>query len=197
MSAFTCLARRCGLVGSRVSRATDIGVVSSSTAGRTSFWLSHKCTNNSSLVPRALQQVRCATKAAGGSVGNSGGRPGKRLGIKKFGGERVKPGNIIARQRGTKWRAGENVGIGRDHTLYALESGFVTFENTVMLFPRIRKTKKVKIVHVLSEERFRAEKMEKYVLKPLRKQIGTHRSRVRQNQRWNKQFKNWQQQQKQ
>ncbi len=54
----------------------------------------------------------------------------KRLGIKKFGGELVKAGNIIVRQRGTKHYPGENVGIGRDHTLYALKDGIVLFTRT-------------------------------------------------------------------
>ncbi|RCH80121.1 54S ribosomal protein L2 mitochondrial, partial [Rhizopus stolonifer] len=52
---------------------------------------------------------------------------GRRLGVKKFGGQEVIPGNIIVRQRGTKFHAGDNVGMGKDHTLYALESGFVHF----------------------------------------------------------------------
>ncbi|MCF6303234.1 MAG: 50S ribosomal protein L27, partial [Devosiaceae bacterium] len=52
---------------------------------------------------------------------------GRRLGVKKFGGEIVVPGNIIIRQRGTKWHPGENVGIGRDHTIFALIDGNVTF----------------------------------------------------------------------
>lgn len=52
---------------------------------------------------------------------------GKRLGIKKFGGEFVKPGNIILRQRGTRFHAGENVKMGRDHTLFAASEGFVSF----------------------------------------------------------------------
>ena len=52
----------------------------------------------------------------------------KRLGIKRYGGERVKSGNIIVRQRGTKYHAGLNVGMGRDHTLFALKDGYVKFE---------------------------------------------------------------------
>ena len=68
-----------------------------------------------------------AHKKAGGSSRNGRDTAGRRLGIKKFGGEAVIPGNIIARQRGTKWHPGENVGIGRDHTLFALTDGHVQF----------------------------------------------------------------------
>lgn len=68
-----------------------------------------------------------AHKKAGGSSNNGRDSAGQRLGIKKFGGEEVIAGNIIVRQRGTKIGAGENVGVGRDHTLFALTSGKVTF----------------------------------------------------------------------
>jgi large subunit ribosomal protein L27 len=64
-----------------------------------------------------------AHKKAGGSSRNGRDSGGQRLGIKIFGGEQVVAGNIIARQRGTKWHAGRNVGIGRDHTLFALIDG--------------------------------------------------------------------------
>jgi len=53
---------------------------------------------------------------------------GRRLGVKKYGGEHVIPGNIIIRQRGTKWRPGQNVGLGKDHTIFALIEGKVAFE---------------------------------------------------------------------
>ncbi len=69
-----------------------------------------------------------ATKKAGGSSRNGRDSAGRRLGVKKFGGEQVVPGNIIVRQRGTKFHAGENVGMGKDHTLFALKSGKVTFK---------------------------------------------------------------------
>jgi large subunit ribosomal protein L27 len=69
-----------------------------------------------------------AHKKAGGSSRNGRDSESKRLGVKKFGGEQVVPGNIIVRQRGTRWHPGANVGIGRDHTLFALEQGVVTFE---------------------------------------------------------------------
>jgi large subunit ribosomal protein L27 len=68
-----------------------------------------------------------AHKKAGGSSRNGRDTAGKRLGVKKFGGEHVVPGNIIVRQRGTKWHAGRNVGMGRDHTLFALAEGKVLF----------------------------------------------------------------------
>jgi large subunit ribosomal protein L27 len=68
-----------------------------------------------------------AHKKAGGSSRNGRDTAGKRLGVKKFGGEHVVPGNIIVRQRGTKWHAGRNVGMGRDHTLFALTEGKVRF----------------------------------------------------------------------
>jgi large subunit ribosomal protein L27 len=68
-----------------------------------------------------------AHKKAGGSSRNGRDSAGKRLGVKKFGGEHVIPGNIIIRQRGTRWHPGHNVGMGRDHTLFALVEGQVLF----------------------------------------------------------------------
>jgi large subunit ribosomal protein L27 len=68
-----------------------------------------------------------AHKKAGGSTRNGRDSHSKRLGVKKFGGEAVLAGNIIIRQRGTKWHAGVNVGMGKDHTLFALEQGSVAF----------------------------------------------------------------------
>lgn len=68
-----------------------------------------------------------ATKKAGGSSRNGRDSAGRRLGVKKFGGEAVIPGNIIVRQRGTKWHPGENVGMGKDHTIFALVEGSVKF----------------------------------------------------------------------
>ncbi len=68
-----------------------------------------------------------ATKKAGGSSRNGRDSAGRRLGIKKFGSESVIPGNIIARQRGTKWHPGKNVGIGKDHTIFATIAGIVKF----------------------------------------------------------------------
>ena len=68
-----------------------------------------------------------AHKKAGGSSRNGRDSAGRRLGVKKFGGEAVIPGNIIIRQRGTKWHPGVNVGMGKDHTIFAVESGAVSF----------------------------------------------------------------------
>ena len=68
-----------------------------------------------------------AHKKAGGSSRNGRDSEGRRLGVKKFGGEAVVAGNIIVRQRGTKWHPGRNVGMGRDHTIYALIDGRVEF----------------------------------------------------------------------
>lgn len=69
-----------------------------------------------------------AQKKAGGSSRNGRDTAGRRLGVKKFGGEAVIPGNIIARQRGTKWHPGTGVGMGRDHTIFAVVEGSVEFE---------------------------------------------------------------------
>lgn len=68
-----------------------------------------------------------AHKKAGGSSRNGRDSEGKRLGVKKFGGEVVRAGNIIVRQRGTRWFAGQGVGMGRDHTLFATVDGNVRF----------------------------------------------------------------------
>ena len=68
-----------------------------------------------------------AHKKAGGSSRNGRDTEGRRLGVKKFGGQSVIPGNIIIRQRGTKYHPGENVGIGRDHTIFATLEGRVSF----------------------------------------------------------------------
>ena len=68
-----------------------------------------------------------AHKKAGGSSRNGRDSAGRRLGVKKFGGEVVVPGNIIVRQRGTKYHPGANVGMGKDHTLFALVDGNVSF----------------------------------------------------------------------
>jgi large subunit ribosomal protein L27 len=68
-----------------------------------------------------------AHKKAGGSTRNGRDSHSKRLGIKRFGGEHVIPGNILVRQRGTKWHPGTNVGLGTDHTIFALIEGTVEF----------------------------------------------------------------------
>ncbi len=69
-----------------------------------------------------------AHKKGQGSTQNNRDSAGRRLGVKKFGGEFVRAGNIIIRQRGTKVHAGNNVGLGKDHTIFALIDGYVKFE---------------------------------------------------------------------
>ena len=70
-----------------------------------------------------------AQKKAGGSTKNGRDSHSKRLGIKKYGGEHVIPGNIICRQRGTEWHPGSGVGMGTDHTIFAVVEGQVEFKN--------------------------------------------------------------------
>ena len=81
-----------------------------------------------------------AHKKGQGSTQNNRDSAGRRLGVKKFGGEAVVPGNIIIRQRGTKVHPGTGVGIGKDHTIFALVEGVVKFEN------RNNRQKKVSVV---------------------------------------------------
>ncbi len=69
-----------------------------------------------------------AHKKAGGSSRNGRDSAGRRLGVKLYGGEKAIPGNIIVRQRGTTWHPGQNVGMGKDHTLFALTEGHVSFK---------------------------------------------------------------------
>lgn len=69
-----------------------------------------------------------ASKKAGGSTKNGRDSQSKRLGVKRFGGELVKPGTIIVRQRGTKFHMGNNVRMGRDYTIYSIVEGLVKFE---------------------------------------------------------------------
>ena len=71
-----------------------------------------------------------ATKKAGGSSRNGRDSAGRRLGVKKFGGQEVISGNIIVRQRGTKFHLGKNVGMGKDHTIFATKDGKVAFKKT-------------------------------------------------------------------
>ncbi|ADP70477.1 ribosomal protein L27 [Rhodomicrobium vannielii ATCC 17100] len=69
-----------------------------------------------------------AHKKAGGSSRNGRDSEGRRLGVKKFGGEKVISGNIILRQRGTEWHPGNGVGLGKDHTIFAIREGVVEFK---------------------------------------------------------------------
>src|SRR5689334_22234753 len=81
---------------------------------------------------RARWEQQMAHKKAGGSSRNGRDSAGRRLGVKKFGGEIVIPGNIIVRQRGTEFHPGANVGIGKDHTLFALVEGQVKFRKSML-----------------------------------------------------------------
>ena len=84
--------------------------------------------NNKILAPAYnLQSIRFATKIAGGSVRNGRDSIGKRLGVKKLGGQKVQPGSIIIRQRGKTYHNGENTKLGRDYTLYSVAHGYVHF----------------------------------------------------------------------
>lgn len=85
-----------------------------------------------------------AHKKGGGSTKNGRDSNSKRLGVKRFGGQFVRAGNIIVRQRGTRWHPGENVGLGRDYTLFALTDGVVKFER------KDRKRLKVSVYPVAS-----------------------------------------------
>lgn len=71
-----------------------------------------------------------AHKKAGGSVRNGRDSPGQRLGVKVYGGQAIRTGGIIIRQRGTKFKPGKNVGLGKDHTIYAMIDGQVVFTRT-------------------------------------------------------------------
>lgn len=88
-----------------------------------------------------------AHKKGGGSSRNGRESDSKRLGVKIYGGQAVVPGNIIVRQRGTKFRAGEGVGMGRDHTLYSLAEGNVKFTSRTFN----QKTRKVVSIEQASE----------------------------------------------
>ena len=89
-----------------------------------------------------------AHKKGKGSTKNGRDSESKRLGVKRFGGQAVLAGTIIVRQRGTRFHAGENVGVGKDHTLFALIDGIVEFD----MKPRVQKDKKEqKRVNVVSK----------------------------------------------
>lgn len=119
--------------------------------------------------------VRFKMRKTGGSTKNTHDSPGQRLGVKKFGGERVVAGNIIIRQRGTEWHPGRGVGIGRDHTLYALGDGHVRFEEVLWKAPPIKRKRWRRFVHVVSTEEHETALVKKYAAK-LRK----HRWSIRQ-----------------
>jgi large subunit ribosomal protein L27 len=75
------------------------------------------------------EDLKMAHKKAGGSSSNGRDSIGKRLGVKRFAGEKVRAGSILVRQRGTTFKAGDNVGVGRDYTLFAKIDGIVQFQN--------------------------------------------------------------------
>ncbi|QNX16601.1 50S ribosomal protein L27 [Acinetobacter seifertii] len=81
-----------------------------------------------------------ATKKAGGSTKNGRDSNPKMLGVKVYGGQTVTAGNIIVRQRGTEFHAGANVGMGRDHTLFATADGVVKFRSERSIWPSLRKS---------------------------------------------------------
>lgn len=83
-----------------------------------------------------------ATKKAGGSSTNGRDSAGRRLGVKVYGGQAAKAGSIIVRQRGQRFRAGENVGMGRDHTLFAKQAGIVKMT-------KLENNKRRNVVHVV------------------------------------------------
>ena len=90
--------------------------------------MSGLCYNSPAMFELDLQLF--ASKKGAGSTRNGRDSNAQRLGVKRFGGERVIAGNIIVRQRGTKFYPGANVGLGRDHTLFALSDGIVTFSTS-------------------------------------------------------------------
>jgi large subunit ribosomal protein L27 len=87
-----------------------------------------------------------AHKKAAGSTKNGRDSESKRLGVKRFGGESVLAGNIIVRQRGTKFHAGDNMGIGKDHTLFALTDGKVQFD--------VKGPKNRKFVSIITQQQY-------------------------------------------
>lgn len=95
-----------------------------------------------------------AHKKAGGSTANIKDSPGQRLGVKRFGGEFVTAGSILVRQRGTKFRAGKNVGVGKDHTLFAKSSGKIQFRKKQIprFTGKLQKTNFISVEPVLPQE---------------------------------------------
>jgi large subunit ribosomal protein L27 len=99
-------------------------------------------TNNTSVMMVTTRNM--ATKKAGGSTSNGRDSAGRRLGVKLYHGEQAVAGNILVRQRGQKFRAGENVGMGKDHTLFAKQSGLVQMS-------RLATNKKRHVMHVIPQ----------------------------------------------
>ncbi|TGZ84582.1 ribosomal protein L27 [Ascodesmis nigricans] len=110
--------------------------------------------------PALHQQIREATHAASGRANKAKDGPGKRLGAKKTQGEKVRTGMIIYRQRGTLWFPGENAGMGRDHTIFAMAPGFVRYYRDPAKHPKrkyigIALTPEQKLPHPLNAARVR------------------------------------------
>ena len=101
------------------------------------------CQRKTTALPIFQQTIRTATKKAGGSTRNGRDSPGQRLGVKKFGGEVVIPGNIIIRQRGQKYHSGVMTKMGKDHTIYAVASGWVRF-----IYNKAKKHQIVTVSHI-------------------------------------------------
>lgn len=111
-----------------------------------------------------LQSIRFATKKAGGSSKNGRDSAGRRLGVKKFGGEYVAPGHIIIRQRGQKYHHGENTMMGRDHTIFSVVEGWVKFT-----YNRIKKYQVVSVA--LENPNIPRKIREPIVLEPAAEQV--------------------------
>lgn len=124
------------------------------------------------------QQTRLATKKAGGSSRNGRDSAGRRLGLKKFGGEEVIPGNIIIRQRGQKYHSGTDTKMGRDHTIYAVAEGWVKFvynkiqKHQIVTVTNINPNTPKKIHEIVEgEESFRPFHAAVLALRPRRKPV--------------------------
>ncbi|CAH9146282.1 unnamed protein product [Cuscuta epithymum] len=108
--------------------------------------------------------IRSAHKKGAGSTKNGRDSPGQRLGVKIFGDQAAKPGAIIVRQRGTKFHAGKNVGIGKDHTIFSLIDGLVKFEKfgpdrkKISVYPRITQPENPNSYRERKREAFRSQR---------------------------------------
>src|SRR5882672_4154109 len=111
--------------GASTSRSTPVTGRTSPNCASTQSTEKHPA--RASIWARRVARTTMAHKKAGGSSRNGRDSQAKRLGVKVFGGEAINAGSIIVRQRGTRFHAGENVGMGRDHTLFALADGKVAF----------------------------------------------------------------------
>mmetsp|Transcript_12960 Transcript_12960/g.31569 ORF Transcript_12960/g.31569 Transcript_12960/m.31569 type:complete len:130 (+) Transcript_12960:122-511(+) len=128
MASFSCILRASSLAANQQSMYVCRGVVP----------------NNRTALVDTITKRGMATKKQGGSTNNGRDSIGRRLGIKLYPGQQAKAGSILVRQRGQKFRAGENVGMGKDHTLFAKVEGLVQMT-------RLEHNKKRNVVHVISE----------------------------------------------